>query len=252
MSISDNTASTLPFKNRIFLTFLIFLLLILHNYLDYSDYQSNKNINCSSDNLINLTHNMSKFVKSIPNLRRGLMIVSSFIIDVSVFTFTVCWILYSRTWRPFLNVGLFYALRGLCNVIFAMRKHEDFIWEFPGIYSATVSYHDTTDFFFSGHVGINLIAALELRRFKLPKLSYLSYFGIIVQVTTMMVTRGHYSIDLVAGLIAAHYLNILSYKLTYFPDSLMNVDYKVKDFFMAKSIISEDDLIHEFDKEKYD
>ena len=85
-----------------------------------------------------------------------------------------------------------------------MARPEGFLWSDPGIPSLTVPYHDTNDFYFSGHVGA---AVLWMHEF------YANDYKIMVIITfTIMCTewimltllRVHYIIDLVSGLMIAH------------------------------------------------
>ena len=82
-----------------------------------------------------------------------------------------------------------------------------FIFQYPGFPSILVSYLKTNDFFYSGHTGIPIICGLELFR------SYKNYWflGICIlissfEVFTMVVTRSHYTIDIIAGISFAHFL----------------------------------------------
>jgi cellulose synthase/poly-beta-1,6-N-acetylglucosamine synthase-like glycosyltransferase len=152
------------------------------------------------------------------------MFTSSTLIDSSVLALSISFVIFAKNWASLLSIGLFYGLRGLCNVIYMMKAPEGLIWESPGIPSATVSYHDTTDFFFSGHVGINLIVAIELYKFGRIYLSYISCIGIVVQIITMLVFRGHYAVDIIAGLIAGHYCNLVAHKYSKYIDVFWNVD----------------------------
>jgi hypothetical protein len=53
-----------------------------------------------------------------------------------------------------------------------MGRPEGFLWSYPGLYSATVPYHDTNDFFFSGHIGTCFLLAMEYRAAGFYKMSY--------------------------------------------------------------------------------
>jgi len=86
-----------------------------------------------------------------------------------------------------------------------MGRPEGFLWSYPGLHSITVPYHDTNDFFFSGHVGTCMLIALEYRAAKWYKMSYMATFIMINQWVMMTFVRTHYIIDLVTGLIMSHY-----------------------------------------------
>lgn len=213
---------------------IIIIVFLITNQLTFHDITvaSEK---CNIDKFFEISENLNKYARENENFRALLMMTSSFLIDVSVLSIGLAWLLYSKTWRPLLSIGLFYLFRGIINVNFLMKFPENIIWEYPGIPSFSVSYHETSDFFFSGHVGINLIAAIELYKFDFKKISVLSFIGIFVQIFTMIVFRGHYSIDLIAGLICAHYCNMISCKFVRYIDYFINLDENENDILFVGS-----------------
>ena len=85
-----------------------------------------------------------------------------------------------------------------------MARPEGFLWADPGIPSLTVPYHDTNDFFFSGHVGT---AALWFQEFWLNDYKCIAIAVSIVCLIEwifLTVSRTHYFIDLAFGLMFAH------------------------------------------------
>ena len=44
-------------------------------------------------------------------------------------------------------------MRQFIQNYYLMGRPEGFLWSDPGIPSLTVPYHDTNDFYYSGHVG---------------------------------------------------------------------------------------------------
>ena len=90
-----------------------------------------------------------------------------------------------------------------------MKYPDGYLWYDPGFPSLTVSYLKTNDFFFSGHVGLPVLASLE---FSVNNKKFLMIFAImtaIIEFITMVFTRGHYIIDLICGAIIAHYVFML-------------------------------------------
>ena len=86
-----------------------------------------------------------------------------------------------------------------------MREPDGYIWRNPGFPSLMVPTGKTTDFFYSGHVGYCLIATLEFHKLKWCFMKWFCFSAIILESFTMIVLRGHYTIDLIAGLIIAHW-----------------------------------------------
>ena len=104
--------------------------------------------------------------------------------------------------------------------MFQMRYPDGYLWEYPGFPSITVSYLKTNDFFFSGHVGMPILMALEFKMIKHYKMFLFCLFTCVFEAFTMIVMRGHYSIDILAGIVFAHYTYILvSYYVVYLDNS---------------------------------
>ena len=109
-----------------------------------------------------------------------------------------------------LAFGLFYALRALTQAVFIMRPPDGYIWGNPGLPSLMVPTGKTTDFFFSGHVGYCLIAAMEFHALGWKRMWAFCAITTLFESLVMIVLRGHYSIDLMAGLIFAHWSFIMA------------------------------------------
>lgn len=92
------------------------------------------------------------------------------------------------------------------------------MFRYPGFPSLCVPYHDSNDFYYSGHVGTCFVLVLEARAKKWYKLSWMCFFIMCNQWIMMMFIRTHYVIDMITGIIIAHYFHILSEKISYFVD----------------------------------
>ena len=99
-----------------------------------------------------------------------------------------------------------------------MKYPEGYLWEYPGFPSVTVSYLKTNDFFFSGHVGFPIIIALESHKLNKKYLMVFCLFTSFFEAFTMIVTRGHYIIDIITGMAMAHYFYIVVEKYFNFMD----------------------------------
>ena len=102
--------------------------------------------------------------------------------------------------------------------IFLIRYPEGYLWDFPGFYAITVPYGKTNDFFFSGHIGCCMINYCEFMAIKWPRMAYFSAITMILQATLMIFLRSHYFIDLVAGIVFAHYFWLMSERFSYIVD----------------------------------
>ena len=92
--------------------------------------------------------------------------------------------------------------------MFQMKFPDGYLWEDPGFPSIAVSYLKTNDFFFSGHAGLPIIMGLEAKKLGYNIIFYFCIFTCLTEVITMIFTRGHYIIDLIAGVVFAHYIYI--------------------------------------------
>ena len=99
-----------------------------------------------------------------------------------------------------------------------MPRLSHFMFRNPGFPSLFVPYHDSNDFYYSGHVGTCFIVVLETRAKKWYRLSYLCTFIMINQWIMMMFVRAHYIIDMTTGLMVAHYFHKIGERLSYFID----------------------------------
>jgi hypothetical protein len=179
---------------------------------------------CIVDKLFDMTVGLNTYFKDNVIQRNILMIVVALILDFSIFMTSYCWIMYGKTWRPLVSLGLFYILRCICQNLFLMKFPDTMIWEYPGFPSFAVSYHTTSDFFFAGQIGIFLVSAIELWAFEHKICSLLAYFGVILHFCMMIALRGHYFIDLVSGLMAAHYFHLMADYLHPYMNKIYNLD----------------------------
>lgn len=95
---------------------------------------------------------------------------------------------------------------------------QGYNWGYPGIMSIFVPYGKTADFFYSGHVGSCMLQFLE---FSANGRNYWAAFAIVVlfcQVFLMVSLRSHYTTDMIAAVIFAHYIFIMTEKYCYLID----------------------------------
>lgn len=173
----------------------------------------NNDIECMWDGLFALTSPLNVFFTNNTSLRHLLLIFSSSLIDFQYLFFCFRYIVWGDSARPLLFLAMFYLFRMLVQNVFMMSIPNGMIWDYPGIPSITISYAYTTDFFFSGHVGILVFTSLENYSNKNYQMMKISIFSVVVEFMVMVVLRGHYSIDLISGVIFGHYFWMLSNKI---------------------------------------
>jgi hypothetical protein len=132
----------------------------------------------------------------------ALLIASSGIIDLLAIFLLGSWI-FGRTVRPFLGLILVLGLRQLMQALVALPKPPGGLWHYPGFPSLLVTYSVGNDFFFSGHTALAVFGATELIRRGKPWLSALAVAIIIFEISTVLVLRAHYTMDVFTGLVTA-------------------------------------------------
>ena len=139
--------------------------------------------------------------------------------DVTMVVGLVVFAIHGKTWRLPMCLTMFYFLRFLIQKTFLMRFPEGYLWRYPGFPSLVVPYGATNDFFYSGHVGGALVMTLEYRvlatelvnhKMMMRGMQIFGYLTIICQIFLMIFLRGHYSIDMITGLIFGHYFHMLA------------------------------------------
>lgn len=165
---------------------------------------------CLWDALFLLTTDLNSYLADHVLQRHLLVIFSSALIDFQVLFIATRFVLSGKSWRMPIALLSFYLFRACIQGLFIMRFPEGYLWDYPGVFSLAVSYHHTSDFFFSGHVGFTTICTCENLWLGKPKWAILSLFTALMESFVMLVCRGHYTIDLISGAVFGHYCWIVS------------------------------------------
>ena len=166
--------------------------------------------NCIYDRIFDLTAPINDFFNNNKEPRNAILIFSSFLIDVLLLWFSIRYALLGRSSRQLIFFMLFYLSRSVVQSFFLMKMPQGNCWDYPGFPSLTVSYEKTSDFFYSGHVGVVLFCGLENKHLGNLYMMWVSFFVCGIEFCVMIAMRGHYSIDLIFGLIFSHYSWIVS------------------------------------------
>ena len=121
---------------------------------------------------------------------------------------------------------MFYSTRAAIQSFFLLRAPPGYCWDYPGFPSLTVSYQKTSDFFYSGHVGVVLFCALEHKHLGNIYMMWVALFVCALETLIMIFFRGHYSIDLISGLVYSHYYWIISEWLSVKIDNYLKIGEK--------------------------
>jgi hypothetical protein len=170
------------------------------------------------DFLFDKTDSLNKWFRDDVKRRNILMIFCSSCMDLNIIMSLYTFIRYSDTYRFAVSLLVFYGIRASL-VCFCKSPYPDgYDWGYPGIMSIFVPYGKTADFFYSGHIGICVIIGLEHQNYQRLKMAYYSIFTMTLQVFLMLVTRAHYTVDLISGFVYAHYIWILANKYKHIVD----------------------------------
>jgi len=154
------------------------------------------------DKLHAWTTDLNAYFAASPHAANALLITSSAFIDAFALFLIGSWLLVARA-RPFLGLVLLMALRQVTQALCALPPPVGMIWHAPGFPSLFVTYSVSTDFFFSAHTAIAVYGATELARLRRSWLTVFAWLIVLFEVTTVLVLRAHYTMDVFAGALAA-------------------------------------------------
>lgn len=165
------------------------------------------------DTLHDLTARLNSYFAGNPGAANRLLIASSAVID-GLGVFLVGRWLFGGSIRPFLGLVMLMLLRQLVQALCSLPVPPGMIWHDPGFPSLLVTYQVANDFFFSGHTSIAVFGALELSRFRRTWLTALAILLALFEVSTVLILRAHYTMDVFAGILAALGIARLSERLS--------------------------------------
>jgi membrane-associated phospholipid phosphatase len=154
------------------------------------------------DGLFRLTQPINERLHEQPRSADVLLIASSAVID-ALGLWLIGASVFGPTMRPFVGLLLVFALRQLTQALCVLPAPEGMIWRSPGVPSLFVTYQVANDFFFSGHTAIAVFGATQLAR--LDRRAWLA-LGVLIacfEIATVICLRAHYTMDVLAGAIAA-------------------------------------------------
>eukprot|EP00347_Sterkiella_histriomuscorum_P010983 403374194 len=176
---------------------------------------------CMRDYTFIATETANQYLIDNEGFKNRYIIFASFLMDLMILSFLAMFYLYWKSYRIMFAYVLFFVTRTFLQKNFFMGRLDGFTFFYPGLYSITVPYHDVNDFFYSGHVGTCLLICLEYKAAKYHKMSLFIFFILINQWVMLCLVRTHYIIDLITGIIFAHYMYQHAEKISYVQDVLL-------------------------------
>jgi hypothetical protein len=154
------------------------------------------------DRLLELTAPLNLALRERPRLANALLISTSLLID-ALGLFLVWQSVFGPSVRPLLGLFLLFGLRQLFQGLCALPCPEGMIWRSPGFPSLLVTYGTASDLFFSGHTAVAVYGAVELAAWGGPVFAVIGAVVAVIEATTVLVLRAHYTMDVFAGAVTA-------------------------------------------------
>ena len=168
---------------------------------------------CYHDVIHEWTKPLNYYFRGNDAFRIFFSILGSLAIDILFFLTFYSWAIYSIDWRYGINVMLFYGIRYIMNESTRLRTPDLLYFPYPGFPSVVVGYIQGSDFFFSGHCGFPIVSMMEFIWMKKYWLAWYAAFVSCVEIFLMEISREHYTIDIIVGVIFSHYITILGRNL---------------------------------------
>lgn len=192
---------------------------------------------CINDKTVTFTKPLNSFFKAHPILKNIIIVYSSMLLDFTLLSILYLFIFYARNYRIFITLAVFYALKACLHGVFVMKAPSDLLWEYPGVYSLTFSHFSSSDFFYSGQIGMSTMAFLEFKKRNFKYLKWISLNSLITQGIVTLILRTNYIIDIVGGFVFAHYFFIICDY--FFPEKFDSDEKKHKHFKLLNGLNGE-------------
>jgi len=154
---------------------------------------------------IEWTNSLNDFFWQNQTITNSIIIFCSFFMDffTMVLPYLVVFGKDKHPNRVVLSVAFFFVLRQFFQTLIVLPTPKGYLWRYPGFPSLVVPYNPANDFYFSGHIGFLVVTARELAKRRYWKLFIGCLIAIIVNSMMIIVTRIHYSIDIIDAIFVA-------------------------------------------------
>jgi membrane-associated phospholipid phosphatase len=113
--------------------------------------------------------------------------------------------IFGSTFAPFFGILILFGLRQICQGLCTLPPPPGIIWRKPGFPALLVTYEVGNDFFFSGHTALAVLGAIEVARLGPLWLAAAAAVIALGEMVIVLVLRAHYTLDVVAGALAAFF-----------------------------------------------
>ena len=160
-----------------------------------------------------LTASWHRYFATNKRAANAALITSSIFIDLFGLSLIGAAI-FGPTFAPFLAILIVFGLRQICQGLSTLPPPPGIIWRNPGFPALLVTYDVGNDFFFSGHTALAVLGAIEAAYLGPPWLAVVAACIALGEMVIVLVLRAHYTLDVVAGAMAAFLAAEVSAKLS--------------------------------------
>ena len=120
-------------------------------------------VKCLVDNFFTWTTAANSFFVNNKFLKKVIIGTCAGLLDLALLAQLYIWITKGKTWRYPLAVTMMYIIHLYLGAVYKMSYPYGYIWEFPGMYSFTVTYGVYNSFYFSQTLALGVIHFFEFR-----------------------------------------------------------------------------------------
>jgi membrane-associated phospholipid phosphatase len=158
-----------------------------------------------------LTARWHRYFAENPRAANTALVISSLFIDLIGLSLIAAAV-FGPTFAPFLAVLVVFAFRQICQGLCTLPPPPGIIWRNPGFPALLVTYDVGNDFFFSGHTALAVLGAVEAAYLGPPWLAAVATVVAAGEMILVLVLRAHYTMDVIAGALAAFLAAGVSHK----------------------------------------
>jgi hypothetical protein len=150
----------------------------------------------------NLTALWNRYFSTHDRAANAALIISSGFIDLFGL-FLIGAAIFGSTFAPFLAILILFGLRQLCQGLCTLPPPPGLIWRNPGFPALLVTYSVGNDFFFSGHTAVAVLGAITAAHCGPAWFAVGAAVIAAGEMLLVLILRAHYTMDVVAGALAA-------------------------------------------------
>lgn len=157
--------------------------------------------------LLNYFHN---YLKHNYEFTRFLFILTTLMIDINTLYFVFKFLFFGKHRPIYLLIGGV-VLRQLCQYMTRLPEPDGMVWFDPIFPTLLMNYDVSSDFQWSGHTYISVLFGIELLKSHNRLVKFYALFHVILEISFVLVTKGHYFMD-VYGAIASYFMLVYLYE----------------------------------------